>query len=398
MPSLSDRGRRVPPSPIRKLVPFAEAAKKRGVRVFHLNIGQPDIDSPEEFLAAFRENDLSLLPYGHSAGLWEYRDELVKYYARFGVEVGSDEIVVTTGGSEAIVFALTAVMDPGDEFLVPEPFYTNYNGFAVQAGVEVVPVTCRVEDGFRLPPISEFEAKVTDRTRAILVCNPNNPTGHVLSEEEITGLADLARRKDLFLMADEVYREFVYGDTPARSVLTLEGLEDRAIMLDSISKRYSVCGARIGCVVTHNREVLDACLRLGQARLCPPTLEQMAAARAVHTPPEYLERVKEEYLARRDAVFEGLAEIEGVVALPPGGAFYTVARLPVTDADDFCRWLLAEYDLDGETVMLAPANGFYATPGLGADEVRIAFVLNVESMRRSMRILNEALKIYPGAA
>jgi aspartate aminotransferase len=398
MPALSRRGQSMPPSPIRKLVPYSEAAKRRGIRVYHINIGQPDIPSPDEFLRAFREHELTLLPYGHSAGLWEYRDELVTYYARHGIVLESDEIVVTTGGSEAITFAMMAVADSGDEIIVPEPFYTNYNGFAVEAGVEIVPVTCRVEDGFRLPPVAEFEALVGDRTRAVLICNPNNPTGHVLSAGEMEMLRGLVVRHDLFLLSDEVYREFVYGDAKARSVLNLEGVDDRAVMLDSISKRYSVCGARIGNVATRNRDVLDACLRMGQARLCPPTMEQIAAVRAIHAPVEYLEDVRAEYLARRDAVFEELASIPGVVALEPGGAFYAVVRLPVEDADAFARWLLEEFDLDGETVMVAPANGFYATPGLGQDEVRIAFVLEVAAMRRSMEILRCALRAYPGAA
>jgi len=378
MPSLSRRGVAMPPSPIRKLVPYAEAAKRKGRKVYHVNIGQ----------------DQKVLAYGHSAGLWEYRDQLVRYYARHGVEVTSDEIVVTTGGSEAILFALLAVADTDDEVIIPEPFYTNYLGFAMVAGVKVVPVTCSIDDGFALPPISDLAAKITPKTRAIMVCNPNNPTGYVYREAELLALRDLVREHDLFLLSDEVYREFTFDGPAARSVLTLEGIDDRAILLDSVSKRYSACGARIGCVATKNREILDACLRMGQARLCPPTMEQLAAARAVDTAPEYLERVHAEYLARRDAVAEELACIDGVTAPLPGGAFYAMAKLPVDDADDFCRWLLEEFEDDGETVMLAPAAGFYATPGLGRDEVRIAFVLNVESMRRAMRILKSGLDAY----
>jgi aspartate aminotransferase len=394
MPSLSRRGVAMPPSPIRKLVPYAEAAKRNGKKVYHVNIGQPDIESPPELLSAFSDHDLKVLPYGHSAGLWEYRDQLVRYYARHDVSVTSEEIVVTTGGSEAIIFAFLSVADPGDEVIVPEPFYTNYLGFAMEAGVEIVPVTCTIDDGFALPPVSELAAKITPRTRAILVCNPNNPTGYVYTEEELHALRDLVRERDLFLLSDEVYREMTFDGPIAKSVLTLEGIDDRAIMLDSVSKRYSACGARIGCVVTKNRDVLDACLRLGQARLCPPTMEQLAAAKAVDTSPEYLEKVLVEYRARRDAVAEELALIEGVTAPLPGGAFYAMAKLPIDDADDFCRWLLEKYDDDGETVMLAPAAGFYATPGLGKDEVRIAFVLNVESMRRAMRILKSGLDAY----
>jgi aspartate aminotransferase len=394
MPSLSRRGEILPPSPIRKLVPYAEDAKRRGTRVYHLNIGQPDIETPATFLDAFRNHEGKVIAYGHSAGLWEYRDQLVRYYARHGVDVSNEEIVVTTGGSEAIIFAFMAIADPGDEVIVPEPFYTNYLGFAVEAGVSIVPVTCTIDDGFALPPIDELEAKITDRTKAIMICNPNNPTGYVYTEEELLRLARICAERDLFLLADEVYREFVYDGRVARSVLTLPDLDDRAILLDSISKRYSACGARIGCLVTRNREVLDAALRMGQARLCPPTMEQIAAAAAVDTPDEYLRDVNAEYLARRDTVIEELAKIPGVTAPAPTGAFYAVARLPVADADDFAQWLLEEFDLDGETVMVAPAAGFYATEGLGRDEIRIAYVLNEESLRRAISILAAGLVAY----
>ncbi len=397
MPGLSRRGERMPPSPIRKLVPLAEDAKRRGVRVHHVNIGQPDIESPEEFLEALRDPGTRIVPYGHSAGLWEYRDGLVEYYARFGIRVASDEIVVTTGGSEAIIFAFLALADPGDEVIVPEPFYTNYNGFAVEAGVTLVPVTCRIEDGFRLPPLSALETRITSRTRAILICNPNNPTGYVYSREELEALRDLVVERDLFLLSDEVYREFVFDGAAAHSVLHLEGIGDRGVLLDSISKRYSVCGARLGCLVTRNRDLLSAALRLGQARLCAPTLEQKAARRALDASPEYLEQVLDEYRARRDAVFEELAGIEGVLAVKPKGAFYTVVRLPVEDAEAFARWLLTDFQVEGETVMIAPAAGFYATPGLGRDEVRIAFVRKVPEMRRAMRILKLGLQAYRGA-
>ena len=397
MTGLSHRGRQMPASPIRKLVPYAEEAKRRGVHVYHVNIGQPDIESPPEFLEALRGHDLPLLPYGHSAGLWEYRDELVKYYARHGIEVSSEEIVVTTGGSEAILFAFLALADPGDEVLVPEPFYTNYGGFAVEAGVTLVPVTCRVEDGFRLPPVDDFVSRLSDRTRAIMVCNPNNPTGYVYSREELCALRDLALERDLYLLSDEVYREFVYDGAEHHSVMRLDGIEDRAVMLDSISKRYSVCGARVGALVTRNRDLLDSALRMGQARLCAPTMEQIAAGAAARTPPAYLEEVVAEYAMRRDAVQEELARIPGVVAPVPKGAFYTTVRLPVEDADEFAQWLLTDFDHDGETVMVAPGDGFYATPGLGRDEVRIAFVLNVDSMRRAIRLLARALEVYPDA-
>ncbi len=396
MPRIAKRANLMPPSPIRKLVPLAEEAKRRGIHVYHINIGQPDIPTPQVLLDAFRNHNLTILPYGHSAGLWEYREELVEYYRQFNIEISSEEILVTTGGSEAIIFAFMTIMDPGEEIIIPEPFYTNYNGFAVEAGVRIVPVTSRVEDGFKLPPISEIEAKITERTRAIMICTPNNPTGYVYTWEEMEALRDLVLKHDLFFFSDEVYREFVYDDAQYISVMHLEGLEERAILLDSISKRYSACGARVGCLVTHNRQVLDAGLRLGQARLCPPTLEQMAARAAIHTPKSYFEEVISEYKKRRDVVFRELEKIPGVVALKPQGAFYTIVRLPVEDADHFAAWLLTDFNLDGETVMLAPANGFYATPGKGKDEVRIAFVLNVHDMHRSMEIIREALKVYPG--
>lgn len=396
MPVLSERGRYMPPSPIRKLVPYAEAAKEKGINVYHINIGQPDIKTPETILDAFRQHSLEVIPYGHSAGLWEYRDELVKYYSRFDIHVTSDEILVTNGGSEAIIFAMMSIADPGDEIIIPEPFYTNYNGFAVEAGVKIIPVTSKIENGFKLPPIFEIESKISAKTRAIMICTPNNPTGYVYSPEEMEKLRQLVLKHDLYFLSDEVYREFIYDGATYSSVFHLKGIEDRAILLDSISKRYSACGARIGCLISNNNAILDAVLKLGQARLCPPTLEQLAAKAAIQTPPSYFEYVKDEYKKRRDVVFEELVKMPGVIALKPQGAFYTIVRLPVDDADRFSEWLLKEFQLNNETIMLAPANGFYATAGKGQDEVRIAFVLNVESMRRSMEILKEALKVYPG--
>ncbi len=396
MPVLSERGRYMPPSPIRKLVPYAEAAKEKGIYVYHINIGQPDIKTPETILNAFRQHSLEVIPYGHSAGLWEYRDELVKYYSRFDIHVNSDEILVTNGGSEAIIFAMISIADPGDEIIIPEPFYTNYNGFAIEAGVKIVPVTSKIENGFKLPPIFEIENKISAKTRAIMICTPNNPTGYVYSLEEMEKLRQLVLKHDLYYLSDEVYREFIYDGAVYTSVLHLKGIEERAILLDSISKRYSACGARIGCLISRNKAILDAVLRLGQARLCPPTLEQLAAKAAIQTSPSYFEYVKNEYKKRRDVVFEELAKMPGIIALKPQGAFYTIVGLPVDDADRFSEWLLKEFHLNNETIMLAPGNGFYATPGKGQDEVRIAFVLNVESMRRSMEILNEALKVYPG--
>ena len=396
MPRISNRAKTMPPSPIRKLVPFAEAAKKRGIKVYHLNIGQPDIPTPEVMMNAFRNHEIKVLEYGHSGGLWEYREGLVKHYRRHNIHVSKEEILVTTAGSEAIIFAMLATMDEGDEMIVPEPFYTNYNGFAVEAGVKVVPVTCRAEDGFALPPDAEIRAKITPRTRAIMICNPNNPTGYVYRLEEMNRLRALVLEHDLFFFSDEVYREFVYDGKKHHSVLHLEGLDDRAVLLDSISKRYSACGARVGCLVTHNKDILESALRFGQARLCPPTMEQLAALAAVDTPQSYMDAVFNDYNRRRETVFNALGKIPGVVGQKPSGAFYTVVKLPVDNADRFCRWLLEEFDDKGETVMLAPANGFYATPGLGDDEVRIAFVLNSAAMERSMEILKKALQAYPG--
>ena len=396
MPQVAKRAKLMPPSPIRKLVPYAEDAKKRGIQVYQINIGQPDIKSPQIFMDAFRNHQLDVLPYGHSAGLWEYREALVSYYKRFNIHINSEEILVTHGGSEAIIFAMMATMDPGEEIIIPEPFYTNYNGFAIEAGVQVIPVTSKVEDGFKLPPIAEIEEKISPKTRAIMICTPNNPTGYVYTPDEMKALRKLVLEHDLFFFSDEVYREFIYEGAVYTSVFHLKDLEDRAILLDSISKRYSVCGARVGCLITRNKDILSTGLRLGQARLCPATLEQMAAQAAVNTPQSYFEEVVQEYRKRRDVVFEELQKIPGVIALKPQGAFYTIVKLPVDDADKFSTWLLKNFHLEKETIMLAPANGFYATPGKGVNEVRIAFVLNVKAMKRSMEILGEALKVYPG--
>lgn len=396
MPSVSQRAQSMPPSPIRKLVPYAEAAKACGVKVFHLNIGQPDIPTPKVMMDAFRNHDVEVLAYGHSAGLWEYREGLAKYYQKNNINVNKEEILVTTAGSEAIIFAMMATMDPGDEVIVPEPFYTNYNGFAIEAGVKVVPVTCRAEDGFALPADEEIRAKITSNTRAIMICNPNNPTGYVYTMEEMERLRKLVLEYDLFFFSDEVYREFVYDGKKHHSVLHLEGIDDRAVIMDSISKRYSACGARVGCLVTKNKDIINTALRFGQARLCPPTMEQLAAIAALDTPQEYMDDVYAEYNARREAVFQALSNMPGVVGQKPPGAFYTIVKLPVDNADKFCIWLLEEFADNNETIMLAPAAGFYATPGLGEDEVRIAFVLNVAAMQRSMEILDKALQAYPG--
>ena len=392
---ISRRGIEMPASPIRRLVPYAEVAKKEGVHVYHLNIGQPDIHTPDIMMDGYRNTDIKVLAYGHSGGLWEYREKLAEYYNSFNINVTKEEILITTGGSEAIIFAMISTMDYGDEIIIAEPFYTNYNGFAKEAGVKIVPVTSKIEEGFKLPSISELEAKVTDKTKALLLCNPNNPTGYVYTKEELNIIKDFAIKHDLWILSDEVYREFVYDGAEHISVLNIDGIEDRAIILDSVSKRYSACGARVGMLVTKNKEILDAALRLGQARLCPATLDQIASMHALETPKEYMEEVYNEYRTRRDVVFEELDKMDDVVALKPNGAFYTVIKLPVIDANDFSIWLLKEFRLNNETIMLAPADGFYASPDKGKDEVRLAFVLNTEDMKKSMRILKEALAQYP---
>ncbi len=396
MPSIARRARIMPPSPIRRLVPLAEEAKRRGVKVYHLNIGQPDVPTPQVMLDAFRQHDLEVLEYGHSGGLWEYRSNLARYYQGLGLGVEKEDVLVTTAGSEAIIFALLAVADPGDEVIIPEPLYTNYNGFAVETGVKVVPVASRAEDGYALPSADTIRRRISSRTRAILICNPNNPTGYVLTREELTTLAEIALEHDLFLLADEVYRDIVYDGAKAHSVLSLPGFEDQAILLDSVSKRYSACGARVGCLVSKNPEVIDAALRFGQARLCPPTMEQLAANAALSLPPSYYEEVRLEYQRRRDAAFEVLETIPGLVAGKPKGAFYAMLRLPVDNADRFCSWLLTDFSEGGETLMLAPGNGFYATPGRGEQEARMAFVLNVDAIRRATHLLARALEVYPG--
>ncbi|NOX87925.1 MAG: pyridoxal phosphate-dependent aminotransferase [Calditrichaeota bacterium] len=396
MKFLSNRGQTMPPSPIRKLVPYADQAKERGVRVYHLNIGQPDIHTPNSFMDPIKNLQMDVLAYGPSAGLTSLRKKLAEYYNRFNIDVSYEDILVTTGGSEAIIFAMMAICDPGDEIIIPEPFYTNYNGFAVEAGVKIVPITSDIEDDFQLPPIESIAEKITDRTRGILICNPNNPTGYVYSKEELETLREIVLKNDLFLLSDEVYREFVYDGQTHTSIMHLEGLEDRTIMLDSVSKRYSACGARIGMIVSRNRQVIDACLRFGMARLCPPTIEQIGTEAGIDTPQEYFDRVIREYNDRRNVMVEMLRQMPGVVAPMPKGAFYLIVRLPVEDADKFAQWLLTDFNINKETVMLAPANGFYSTPGLGRDEVRIAYVLNVEAIKKAMNILAEGLKKYPG--
>ena len=396
MPSLSLRGSKMPPSPIRKLVPFSDKAKEMGRHVYHLNIGQPDIKTPETYWNAIKNHGRSVLEYGPSAGLTSYRKKLIEYYAKFNINLSLDDILVTTGGSEAIIFALMLITDPGDEIIVPEPFYTNYNGFANEAVAKIVTITSQIENDFQLPNIETIRDKITKRTRAILICNPNNPTGYVYSKDEIEALKAIALEYDLFLLSDEVYREFCYDGLTHTSILHLSGIENRAILLDSVSKRYSACGARIGCMISRNHEVINSALKFGMARLCPPTLPQLGAEAGIDTPKPYFEKVLAEYTERRNVMVDALRKMPGVVAPNPKGAFYLIARLPVDDADKFARWLLTDFHVDNETVMIAPANGFYSTPGLGRDEVRIAYVLNIEDIKKAMNILAEGLKAYPG--
>lgn len=386
----------MPDSPIRKLAPFAVAAKAAGKRVLHLNIGQPDIDTPEVALDAVKGMERTVIEYSPSDGFASYRTGLAEYYASVGVEVTPEQVIVTTGGSEALVFAFQACLEPGDEVIIPEPFYANYNGFATMAGVKVVPVTSRIEDGFALPPVADIAAKVTDRTRAILICNPGNPTGYVYTDEELEAIRSLVLQHDLYLFADEVYREFCYGEQAPTSVLSLEGLDEHVVLMDSVSKRYSMCGARVGALVTRNAQVHQACMRFAMARLSPPTLGQIAGEAALRTPRTYFEEVKAAYVERRDVLIAGLQAIPGVMVPSPGGAFYAVAQLPIDSSDVFCEWILSEFDWEGETVMMAPASGFYATSGAGQDQVRIAYVLEAEAIRRAVEILAEALKVYPG--
>lgn len=396
MKILSNRGNQMPSSPIRRLVPFADQAVEKGKHVYYLNIGQPDIKTPDSFMNPIKNLDMPVLAYGPSAGLTSLRKKLVGYYKRFDIDVEYEDILITTGGSEAIIFTLMAVCDPGDEVIIPEPFYTNYNGFAVEAGVNVVPITSRIEDDFQLPAIESIAEKITPRTRAIMICNPNNPTGYVYSAEELEALRQLALKHDLFILSDEVYREFLYDGKTHVSVMHLGGIEDRAIMLDSVSKRYSACGARIGMIVTKNRKVINTALKFGMARLCPPTIEQIGTEAGIDTPQDYFDEVIEEYKERRDVMVSALQAMPGVVAPNPTGAFYLVAKLPVDNADKFAQWLLTDFAIENETVMVAPADGFYSTSGLGRNEVRIAYVLNVEDIKKAMHILSEALKVYPG--
>jgi aspartate aminotransferase len=402
MASISTRGRELPASPIRKLVPFADAAKARGVRVYHLNIGQPDIPTPDEGLGVLKRIDRRILEYSPSDGLEEVRRKFVEYYSRCGLEIATDEIIVTTGGSEAILFALQACLDPGDEMVMTEPGYANYISFARQAGVNVVSVPASIEDGFALPPIAEFERYITPRTRALMICNPNNPTGYLYSRAEMEQIGEIVKKHDLWLISDEVYREFCYSDEPYFSAMELAGLEQNVVMVDSVSKRYSECGIRIGMLVTRNREVRAAAMKVAQARLSPPLLGQLVAAASVDAPESYMDAIYDEYISRRDLLISGLNDIPGVFAPLPRGAFYTMARLPVDDADRFCEWMLAEFSHTPEgsdtpsTVMMAPGSGFYTDPARGRDEVRIAYGLNKGDIAAALEVLARALESYPG--
>ncbi len=396
MPGISQKAHDMPASPIRKLVPFSEAAKKAGRKVYHLNIGQPDIETPQVVRERMKQLEMKVVEYSNSEGISEYRTGLVKYYASKDIHLSPENIMVTTGGSEALVFAFMTCFNPGDEVIVPEPFYANYNGFAVMAGVKVVPVTSYIETGFAMPSMEDFEKLITPKTKGILICNPGNPTGYLYSKSELEQLGEIVKRHELFLMADEVYREFAYDGAIPYSVMNLEGIEDNAIMIDSVSKRYSMCGARIGALITRNRLVMAAALKFAQARLSPPTFGQMASMYALETPQSYFDGVVEEYVGRRDILIDGLNKIPGVICPKPKGAFYCIAQLPIDDSDKFCQWILEHFHHNNETVMMAPATGFYSRPEMGKQQVRLAYVLNKESLKGALICLEEALKVYPG--
>ncbi|MDY6800238.1 MAG: pyridoxal phosphate-dependent aminotransferase [Bacteroidota bacterium] len=396
MPQISDKGKKMPASPIRKLVPYAEEAKSKGRKVYHLNIGQPDIPTPKVALEAVKNITAKVIEYSHSAGNESYRKGLVKYYKSVNIDVSHTEMLITTGGSEAITFAFLSTLNPGDEVIVPEPFYANYNGFAVSAGVVVKPITSSIENNFALPPIEEFEKLITPKTKGIVICNPNNPTGYLYSESELKQLQKIVEKYDLYLYSDEVYREFCYDGHTHFSAMHLKGIENNVIMMDSVSKRYSMCGARVGALVTKNKEVIATAMKFAQARLCPPSFGQWAGEAALNTPNEYFDEVYNEYIERRNFMVEALNKIEGVVCPKPKGAFYTVVKLPVDDTDKFAQWILSEFEYNNQTVMMAPASGFYATPGLGKQEVRIAYVLKKEDLAKAMETLEVALKEYPG--
>ena len=396
MPQISQKGCQMPASPIRKLVPYAEEAKKRGIKIYHLNIGQPDIETPEIAMNAVRNTNIKVVEYSHSAGILSYRKKLCEYYKRFDIDITPDDIIIANGGSEAILFAMQTCLNPGEEIIIPEPFYANYNGFAVNSGVTVKPINSTIDTGFALPPISEFEKAITPKTKAIMICNPGNPTGYLYSKEELELLRDIVKKHDLYLFSDEVYREFCYDGKTHYSAMNLKGIEDNVILLDSISKRYSACGARIGTFISKNKEVMRIAMKFAQARLSPPTFGQILGEAAIDTPKEYFDNVLNEYLLRRNIVVESINKMQGCFCPNPSGAFYAVARLPIDDSDKFCQWLLESFSFEKQTVMLAPATGFYSTPGLGKNEIRISYVLNLESLKGAMKCLEEALKVYQG--
>ena len=394
MPLISKKGNLMPESPIRKLVPYAENAKKRGTKVFHLNIGQPDIKTPQVALDAIKNNTIEVLSYARSEGSEEYRTKLAKYYANNNINVSANNIIATTGGSEALLFTIGSITDPGDEVIIPEPFYANYNGFSTASGVKVVPVISGIDDNFALPQIEDFEKLITEKTKAILICNPGNPTGYLYSKEEIEKLKQIVLKHDLFLIADEVYREFVYDGLQHHSIMSENGLDNHAIMIDSVSKRYSMCGARIGCIVSRNENFIATAIKFAQARLSPPTYALLASEAALDTPQSYFDDVIEEYVERRNTLISELQKIDGVKVASPKGAFYCVVELPVNDTDAFAQWMLEKFDLNGETVMVAPASGFYSTPNEGKNQVRIAYVLNKTDLKKSVDILAAALEQY----
>ncbi len=395
MPHISDKALHMPSSPIRKLVPFAEAAKKKGIKIYHLNIGQPDIETPIEFLNAVKTANINVLEYSHSAGNESYRKKLSSYYSGFDIHIDDTDIMVTCGGSEAIAIAMLTCFNAGDEVIVPEPFYANYNGFSATTNCKLVPITTTIQNNFALPSISEFEKKINSKTKGILICNPGNPTGAVYSKEELQALCDLVKKHDLYLLSDEVYKEFCYDGKPFFSVMQLAGIEENTILLDSISKRYSACGARIGTLISKNKTVMSAALKFAQTRLSPPSYGQIGAEAALNTPKSYFEKVNTEYVKRRNYLVTELNKIEGVFCPMPSGAFYCIAQLPIDNADNFCQWLLESFSYNGKTVMLAPASGFYSSPHLGKQEVRLAYVLNLDDLKESVICLKEALKQYP---
>lgn len=396
MPSISNKGKIMPDSPIRKLVPYSEAAERSGKKVYNLNIGQPDIPTPEPALNAIRNIELKVIEYSHSAGNESYRRKLATYYQKIGINIDYTEILITTGGSEAILFAFMSCIDPGDEIIIPEPFYSNYNSFATIADIKIVPVTSYIKDGFALPPIKEIENNISSKTKAIIICNPNNPTGYLYSKEELIQLQELVKKYDLFLFSDEVYRDFCYDDAEHFSAMNLKGIDNNVIMFDSVSKRYSECGVRIGALITKNKDVISTALKFAQSRLSPPSLGQIVGEASIDTPAHYFEEVNNKYTARRNYMVEALNKIPGVFCPKPKGAFYTVVKLPVDDADKFAQWILEDFEYNNQTVMLAPASGFYSTPGLGKNEVRIAYVIKTDDLKKAMKILEEALKVYPG--